>query len=202
MAKCVTPAVKLPYLIPDRVSILALTPWSTVLLEWLRNSQTFMKLLVSSAQASPLEPTFSSTPSHPISIFSFSYSSYILLFSNGKLYAFLSSFVCASFPHPLFILLDLLIPRRYKASSYANFCKLLSLLPTSSQIFSFFNVRGHSFYANKTTCKMTFLCSFNIHNLRQQMARQKFVNWMLLSIPQIKSALNFFVIWFWCVNIV
>jgi hypothetical protein len=176
MAKCVAPAVKLPYLIPDRVSILALTPWSTVLLECLRNSQTFTKLLVSSAQASPLEPTFSSTPSHPISIFSFSYSSDILQFSNGKLYAFLSSFMCALFPHSLFIFLDLIIPRQHKAPRYANFCKLLSILPTSSQIFSFFNVRGHSLYPNKTTCKMTFLCSFNIHILRQQMGRQKFVN--------------------------
>jgi hypothetical protein len=161
-----------------------------------------MKLLVSSAQASPLLPTYSSTPSHPISIFSFSYSSNILRFSNGKLYAFLSSFMCASFPHPLFIFLDLIIPRRYKAPSYANFCKLLLLLPTSSQIFSFFNVRGHGLYPNKTTCKITFLCSFNIHILRQQMGREKFVNWMLLSIPQMKSALNFFVIWFWCVTIV
>jgi hypothetical protein len=110
--------------------------------------------------------------------------------------------MCPLFPHPLFILLDWIIPRRYKAPSYANFCKLLSLLPTSSQIFSFFSVTGHILYPHKTTSKMTFLCSFNIHILRQKMGRSKFVNSTLLSIPQIKSVLNFFVIQFWCINIV
>lgn len=170
------------------MSILALTPWSTILLEWLWNSQPFTKLEVSSAQASLLEPTFSSAPSHSISIFRSSYSSDIFRFSNGKFYAFLSSFMCALFPNPLFILLDWIIPRRYKAPSYANFCKLLSFLPTSSQIFSFFSVTGHILYPNKTTCKMTFLCSFIIHILREQIGRQKFVNWMLLSIPQIKCS--------------
>jgi hypothetical protein len=105
MAARVAPVLKLCYLIPDRVSILALTPWSTILLEWLRNSRPFMKLEVSSAQASPFEPTFSSTPSYPISIFRSSYSSDILRFSNGKFYAFLSSFMSALFPLYLYSLI-------------------------------------------------------------------------------------------------
>jgi len=96
-AKRVAPALKLCYLIPDRASILALTSWSTLLRDYGITNHS-RNLEVSSAQASPLEPTFSSTPSHPISIFRSSYSFDIFRFSNGKFYAFLSSFMCACSP--------------------------------------------------------------------------------------------------------
>lgn len=127
MAKCVAPALKLPCLIPDRLSILSLTPWSTVLLGWLKipNHSWNLKFFLHKHHHWNLLSALL-TPSHPIYIFRSSYSSNNFKFSNGKFYAFLSSFMCALFPHPLFICLECIITRS------STLCKFLQAAVAST----------------------------------------------------------------------